>query len=212
MRALERTSASTSTAARHDSEEASAARADSADREGSAGGDGASSSKAVERYDSPSAAATGSSSSTSKTQSTSSYARHMTESEKRYEEVRKKRLAEKVRKEAKKSHKDRVQEFNTYLERLSEHHDLPRVSSYECGVLLVLYVLTDARYLHRLDLVNRLEVYTEFRSSKGRVNYRIQIQYRLQCVYYVLVVHTKTAYNAYFLFCKSSRLFITQIC
>ena len=52
----------------------------------------------------------------------------LTESERRYEEVRRQRLADKVRKEAKKSHKERVQEFNEKLEGMSEHYDLPRVS------------------------------------------------------------------------------------
>lgn len=51
----------------------------------------------------------------------------MTESEQRYEAIRKQRLAEKVRKEAKKSHKERVAEFNDKLEGMSEHYDLPRV-------------------------------------------------------------------------------------
>lgn len=52
----------------------------------------------------------------------------MTESEQRYEAIRKQRLADKVRKEAKKSHKERVAEFNDKLEGMSEHYDLPRVS------------------------------------------------------------------------------------
>ncbi|CAD6571843.1 MAG: hypothetical protein CYPHOPRED_004597 [Cyphobasidiales sp. Tagirdzhanova-0007] len=51
----------------------------------------------------------------------------LTESERRYEEVRRRRLADKVRKEAKKSHKERVQEFNEKLEGMSEHYDLPRI-------------------------------------------------------------------------------------
>ena len=64
----------------------------------------------------------------SKGKSSSTSQSFMTESEKRYDEVRRKRLAEKVRKEAQKSHKDRVSEFNQKLERMSEHHDMPRVS------------------------------------------------------------------------------------
>ncbi|KAK7695272.1 hypothetical protein QCA50_002462 [Cerrena zonata] len=50
-----------------------------------------------------------------------------TAAEKRFEEVRRKRLAEKVAKLADKSHKDRVNEFNNKLEALSEHHDIPKV-------------------------------------------------------------------------------------
>jgi len=36
--------------------------------------------------------------------------------------------ADKVKKLAGKTHKDRVHEFNTKLETLSEHHDIPKVS------------------------------------------------------------------------------------
>ncbi|RDX51054.1 DUF1754-domain-containing protein [Lentinus brumalis] len=50
-----------------------------------------------------------------------------TAAEKRFEEVQRKRLAEKVARLANKSHKDRVNEFNTKLELLSEHHDIPKV-------------------------------------------------------------------------------------
>jgi hypothetical protein len=37
-------------------------------------------------------------------------------------------LADKVKKLAGKTHKDRVHEYNTKLESLSEHHDIPKVS------------------------------------------------------------------------------------
>ncbi|OJT10059.1 hypothetical protein TRAPUB_13415 [Trametes pubescens] len=50
-----------------------------------------------------------------------------TAAEKRFEEVQKKRLAEKVARLANKTHKDRVNEFNSKLEALSEHHDIPKV-------------------------------------------------------------------------------------
>ncbi|KAG5728981.1 hypothetical protein E4T56_gene15234 [Termitomyces sp. T112] len=50
-----------------------------------------------------------------------------TEAEKRFEEAQKRRLAERVAKLASKTHKERVSEFNTYLETLSEHHDIPKV-------------------------------------------------------------------------------------
>jgi hypothetical protein len=38
-------------------------------------------------------------------------------------------LADKVKKLAGKTHKDRVNDFNTKLEALSEHHDIPKVST-----------------------------------------------------------------------------------
>lgn len=53
-----------------------------------------------------------------------------TEAERRFEEARKKRLLEKAetsRPELLKSHKERVEELNTYLSKLSEHHDMPKI-------------------------------------------------------------------------------------
>jgi hypothetical protein len=38
-------------------------------------------------------------------------------------------LADKVKRLAGKTHKDRVNEFNTKLEALSEHHDIPKVNT-----------------------------------------------------------------------------------
>lgn len=38
-------------------------------------------------------------------------------------------LADKVKRLAGKTHKDRVNDFNTKLEALSEHHDIPKVST-----------------------------------------------------------------------------------
>ncbi|KAI8614089.1 hypothetical protein BC830DRAFT_1169704 [Chytriomyces sp. MP71] len=56
-------------------------------------------------------------------QATSGRAR--TEAEKRFEETRRKRQQDKAAKMAQKSHKERAQEFNAYLESLSEQHDIP---------------------------------------------------------------------------------------
>ncbi|BGP47181.1 hypothetical protein JCM10450v2_003033 [Rhodotorula kratochvilovae] len=50
-----------------------------------------------------------------------------TEAQRKFEEVQRKRLLDKAAKQALKSHKDRVADFNEYLERLSEHHDIPKV-------------------------------------------------------------------------------------
>ncbi|KAH7908003.1 hypothetical protein BJ138DRAFT_1091930 [Hygrophoropsis aurantiaca] len=50
-----------------------------------------------------------------------------TDAERRFEEVQKRRLADKVAKMAHKTHKDRVAELNAKLESLSEHHDIPKV-------------------------------------------------------------------------------------
>lgn len=50
-------------------------------------------------------------------------------------------LAEKVARLANKTHKDRVNEFNSKLEALSEHHDIPKVCP-QSNVLLVFSGLT----------------------------------------------------------------------
>ncbi|ROT39279.1 DUF1754-domain-containing protein [Sodiomyces alkalinus F11] len=55
-----------------------------------------------------------------------------TEAERRFEERRRKRLLElsdssTKRPELLKTHKERVEELNTYLSKLSEHHDMPKI-------------------------------------------------------------------------------------
>ncbi|KAF4779952.1 hypothetical protein HER10_EVM0008063 [Colletotrichum scovillei] len=55
-----------------------------------------------------------------------------TEAERRYEERKRKRLLELAessssRPELLKTHKERVEELNTYLSKLSEHHDMPKI-------------------------------------------------------------------------------------
>ncbi len=50
-----------------------------------------------------------------------------TAAEKRHDEMMAKRERGRVAKAASKSHRERVNEFNAYLQNLSEHHDIPRV-------------------------------------------------------------------------------------
>ncbi|KAA8651768.1 hypothetical protein EYZ11_000009 [Aspergillus tanneri] len=50
-----------------------------------------------------------------------------TEAERKYEDMRKKRLQERLKREGVKTHKERVEELNKYLSRLSEHHDMPKI-------------------------------------------------------------------------------------
>ncbi|KAJ5729150.1 uncharacterized protein N7483_003658 [Penicillium malachiteum] len=50
-----------------------------------------------------------------------------TETEKKYEEMRKKRLHDRLARDGIKTHKERVEELNQYLSRLSEHHDMPKI-------------------------------------------------------------------------------------
>ncbi|KAI5116330.1 hypothetical protein M0805_003543 [Coniferiporia weirii] len=50
-----------------------------------------------------------------------------TEAERRFEEVKRQRMAKKAIKMASRKHKDLVSEFNARLEALSEHHDIPKV-------------------------------------------------------------------------------------
>ncbi|KAI9784597.1 MAG: hypothetical protein M1839_001819 [Geoglossum umbratile] len=47
-----------------------------------------------------------------------------TEAERRHEEMRRKRLDERLKREGTKTHKERVEELNKYLSNLSEHHDI----------------------------------------------------------------------------------------
>jgi len=50
-----------------------------------------------------------------------------TEAEKSYDEKMAKREKDRTAKVAAKSHRERVNEFNAYLQKLSEHHDIPKV-------------------------------------------------------------------------------------
>ncbi|KAJ5901912.1 hypothetical protein N7495_002440 [Penicillium taxi] len=50
-----------------------------------------------------------------------------TETEKRHDELRRKRLQDRLAREGIKTHKERVEELNTYLSKLSEHHDMPKI-------------------------------------------------------------------------------------
>ncbi|KAI9813454.1 MAG: hypothetical protein M1827_004129 [Pycnora praestabilis] len=47
-----------------------------------------------------------------------------TEAEKRHEEMRRRRLDERLKREGVKTHKERVEALNKYLSNLSEHHDM----------------------------------------------------------------------------------------
>ncbi|KAH8820044.1 hypothetical protein F5884DRAFT_35823 [Xylogone sp. PMI_703] len=50
-----------------------------------------------------------------------------TAAERAHEEMRRKRLEDRLKKEGVKTHKERVEELNKYLSNLSEHHDMPRI-------------------------------------------------------------------------------------
>ncbi|KAL4762665.1 DUF1754 domain-containing protein [Aspergillus foveolatus] len=50
-----------------------------------------------------------------------------TEAERKHEEMRRKRIQERLKREGVKTHKERVEELNKYLSRLSEHHDMPKI-------------------------------------------------------------------------------------
>jgi protein FAM32A len=56
-----------------------------------------------------------------------SHATIKTAAELRADELRRKNLLERLRKEGVKTHKESVEEFNRGLARLSEHHDMPRI-------------------------------------------------------------------------------------
>lgn len=59
-------------------------------------------------------------------------------------------LLEKVAKQAHMTHKDRVHEFNSKLEALSEHHDIPKV----CDLNLLVRAQPHGVFPHRLGLDN----------------------------------------------------------
>lgn len=50
-----------------------------------------------------------------------------TDAERRFEEQRRKRLEERLKREGVKTHKQRVEELNKHLSGLSEHHDMPKI-------------------------------------------------------------------------------------
>ena len=50
-----------------------------------------------------------------------------TEAERRFEEQRRKRLEERLKREGVKTHKQRVEDLNRYLSSLSEHNDMPKI-------------------------------------------------------------------------------------
>lgn len=55
------------------------------------------------------------------------YGDHLTPAEKRFIQQTQKLELQRLAKMARKSHRDRVQEFNQYLANLSEHYDIPKV-------------------------------------------------------------------------------------
>jgi protein FAM32A len=71
--------------------------------------------------------------------------RSKTEAEKRFEEQRRKRLEERLKRDGVKTHKERVEELNRYLSKLSEHHDM-YVSSIYVGPQQVLIGITQASH------------------------------------------------------------------
>ncbi|CAN1298669.1 Protein FAM32A-like, partial [Linum perenne] len=56
-----------------------------------------------------------------------SYKDHLTAAERRYIEQRERLDRHSMAKEANKSHRDRIQDFNQYLANMSEHYDIPKV-------------------------------------------------------------------------------------
>ncbi|KAF1945886.1 DUF1754-domain-containing protein [Clathrospora elynae] len=53
--------------------------------------------------------------------------RQKTEAERRHDEMRRKRMEERLKREGVKTHKEKVEELNKYLSGLSEHHDMPKI-------------------------------------------------------------------------------------
>ncbi|GMI91968.1 hypothetical protein like AT1G16810 [Hibiscus trionum] len=55
------------------------------------------------------------------------YDDHITPAERRYIEQREQLDVHRLAKQANKSHRDRIQDFNQYLANMSEHYDIPKV-------------------------------------------------------------------------------------
>lgn len=55
------------------------------------------------------------------------YDDHLTPAERRYIEQKQQLDVHRLAKEANKSHRDRIQDFNQYLANMSEHYDIPKV-------------------------------------------------------------------------------------
>ncbi|XP_040949539.1 protein FAM32A-like isoform X2 [Gossypium hirsutum] len=55
------------------------------------------------------------------------YDDHLTPAERRYIEQREQLDVHRLAKQANKSHRDRIQDFNQYLANMSEHYDIPKV-------------------------------------------------------------------------------------
>jgi len=62
---------------------------------------------------------------------------HKTEAERRHEEMRRKRLNDRLAREGSKTHKERVEELNKYLSGLSEHHDMYVLAVEDLAVIIV---------------------------------------------------------------------------
>jgi len=52
---------------------------------------------------------------------------HLTPAERRYIEQKQRLDVQKLAKEANKSHRNRIEDFNQYLANMSEHYDIPKV-------------------------------------------------------------------------------------
>ncbi|KXJ06018.1 protein FAM32A [Exaiptasia diaphana] len=51
-----------------------------------------------------------------------------TAAQKSFDQIQEKRAAERILKKAGKTHRQRVEKFNEYLDELTEHYDIPKVS------------------------------------------------------------------------------------
>jgi hypothetical protein len=107
----------------------------------------------------------------------------MTESERKFEEVQRIRVSEdgfaegshahqfqreeRAKKTATQSHKDRVAEYNAKLERLSEHHDMPKVSLGMCARQYVELIIVDwSRIIH---VVNQYASISDTQTQPGHL-------------------------------------------
>lgn len=72
---------------------------------------------------------------------------YKTPTEQKFEEIWRKRMDERVKKAAAKSHRERVAEFNKKLNELSEHNDIPKVN-----MIVFAWIMNNVVFLGRARL------------------------------------------------------------
>jgi hypothetical protein len=108
-------------------------------------------------------------------------------------------MAERVSKEAKRSHKDKVDAFNEHLSSLSEHHDIPKVSffveAYDNSFLLFRSkYFADLFLISIFTLTLELVVSSAFFSFSGWTRLRSVLSHRTKVL--VMLLSTSSPHSS----------------